>query len=72
MRVTACIEIGISIPLASATPVRAFFVVSGGLAGVDAGFITAGAHVDAGSIGLPLLIRIDSLSAAMTRLVSVG
>ena len=28
---------------ASATPVRAFFVVSGGLAGVDAGFITAGA-----------------------------
>ena len=35
MRVTACIEIGISIPLASATPVRAFFVVSGGLASDD-------------------------------------
>ena len=149
---------GISIPLASATPVRAFFVVSGGLAGVDAGFITAtmlltgfvlivltlsigvdivslepaqglitfsrcvgspihhclgssclqalwscprrceprsftgsrshaapkegfgnhrlttieNASLSAMAIGLPLLIRIDSLSAAMTRLVSVG
>ena len=32
---------GLAYPLT--LPVRAYFVVSGGLAGVDAGFITAGA-----------------------------
>ena len=53
MRVTACIEIGISIPLASATPVRAFFVVSGGLASDDL-LLSVGHDARTGQrIGLP-------------------
>ena len=53
------------------TPVSRAGLATIALAGVGAG-IGIGMGMDSIGLTMPLLIRIDSLSAAMTRLVSVG